>query len=156
MGKVEKRIIAPGRVDPALPQDGVRCALTSLALHGGPASALGSLAHSAKGQRRSLHVRMSQAQAQSPGMSLLCHGGSRTAAGQVNLLPQWIASPCLFPHRVSGDEHFAVGIVVMVNCAAAETSQKTWNRDPSASEFCSWLCPLIYCKLRKVQSEGDE
>lgn len=96
MGKVEKRIIAPDRADPALARDGVRCALTPLALHGDHANALGLLAHSEKGQRLSLHVRATQAQAQSP---------------LVNLPPQSITTPwssCLFPHRVSGDGHFAL------------------------------------------------
>lgn len=45
---------------------------------------------------------------------------------------------------------------MMVNHAFAEISQKTWNRDRSASEFWSWLCPLISRKLHEVQSKGAE
>jgi len=103
MAKAEKKIIAPGRADPALAQDGFQCALNPWDLHGGYLllvvvviiiiitittviiNPLGSLARSAKGQMCSLQVRMAGAQAQSPGVSPLCHGGSLTAAGQVNL-----------------------------------------------------------------------
>lgn len=72
---------------------------------------------------------------------------------------QSLTSPrpsCLFAHWSPAMDVLHQEIVLMVNRASTEISQKTWNRDTNTSEFWSWLCPLISRKLHEVQSEGAE